>query len=91
LQTITASSATTAQPRAARRYGLILFFVVAYAWDWLFQLLSILIARHTISLPLPRELVETIGFLGPALAALAVTAYEAGGAGVRGHCWPRSA
>jgi len=83
MHTLTASSTTTAQPRAARRYGLILFFVAAYAWTWLFQLLSVLIARHTISLPLPRELVETIGFLGPALAALAVTAYEAGGAGVR--------
>jgi hypothetical protein len=84
MHTLTASNATTAQPRAARRYGLILFFVVAYAWDWLFQLLSILIARQTISLPLPRDLVETIGFLSPALAALAVTAYESGGAGVRG-------
>ncbi len=83
MHTLTASSTTTAQPRAARRYGLILFFVAAYAWTWLFQLLSMLIARHTISLPLPRELVETIGFLGPALAALVVTAYEAGGAGVR--------
>jgi len=53
MQTITVSSATTAQPRAARRYGLILFFVASYAWTWLFQLLSMLIARHTISLPLP--------------------------------------
>jgi len=83
MQTITASSVTTAQPRAARRYGLILFFVVAYAWTWLFQMLSALMARHTISLPLPGELIETIGLLGPALTALGVTAYESGGAGVR--------
>ena len=33
MHTITASSATPAQPRAARPYGMILFFVVAYAWD----------------------------------------------------------
>jgi membrane protease YdiL (CAAX protease family) len=83
MHTFTAASATTAPPRAARRYGLILFFVAAYAWTWLFQLLSVLIARDTISLPLPRELVDTIGFLGPALAALGVTAYESGGAGLR--------
>src|SRR5215213_1794059 len=83
MHTITAASATTAQPRAARRYGLILFFVAAYAWIWLFQLLSALMARHAISLPLPSELVETIGLLGSALAALGVTAYETGGAGLR--------
>ena len=83
MQTITASSVPTAHPRAARRYGLLLFFVAAYAWTWLFQLLGVLITRHTISLPLPRELVDTIAFLGPALAALGVTAYESGGAGLR--------
>ncbi len=63
MHTLTASNATTAQPRAARRYGLILFFVVAYAWDWLFQLLSILIARHTISLPLRASSSKRSGFL----------------------------
>jgi membrane protease YdiL (CAAX protease family) len=83
MHTITATSATTAQPRTVRRYGLILYFVAAYAWTWLFQLLSALMARHTINLPLPGELIETIGFLGPALAALGVTAYESGGAGLR--------
>jgi membrane protease YdiL (CAAX protease family) len=83
MHTIIAASATPAQPRAARRYGLILYFVTAYAWTWLFQMLSALMVRHTINLPLSGELVETIGLLGPALAALGVTAYESGGAGLR--------
>jgi len=76
MHTIIAANATATQPRTVRRYDLILYFVAAYAWTWLFQLLSALMARHTISLPLPGELVETIGLLGPALAAVGVTTYE---------------
>jgi membrane protease YdiL (CAAX protease family) len=76
MQTITASSATTAQPRTVRRYGLILYFVAAYAWQWLCLFLSFLMVHGQITLPVPHELIDTIGAIG-------VTAYESGGAGVR--------
>src|SRR5215470_554243 len=83
MQTITASSATTAQPRAARRYGLILYFVAAYAWQWLCLFISFLMVHGQITLPVPHELIDTIGALSPLLAALGVATYESGGAGVR--------
>jgi hypothetical protein len=63
MHTITAAHATTAQPRTVRRYGLVLYFVGAYAWTWLFQLLSALMARHTISLPYRASSSKQLGFL----------------------------
>src|SRR6476661_8032260 len=83
MQTIAPASVTTAQPRAARPYGLILYFVAAYAWQWLCLFLSFLMAHGQVTLPVPHELIDTIGALSPLLAAIGVTAYEAGGAGVR--------
>jgi uncharacterized protein len=83
MQTITSAGATTAQPRAARRYGLLLYFVAAYAWQWLCLSISYLMVHEQISLPVPHELIDTIGALSPLLAAIGVTAYESGGAGVR--------
>ena len=85
MHTITASNATTAQPRAARPYGLILYFVAAYAWQWLCLFISYLMVRGQITLPVPHELIDTIGALSPLLAAIGVTAYESGGTGVRAH------
>jgi len=55
MQTITAWSATLAQPRAARPYGLILYFVAAYAWQWLCLFISYLMVRGQVSLPAPHE------------------------------------
>jgi len=83
MQTITPASATMAQPRAARPYGLVLYFVAAYAWQWLCLFISFLMVRGQISLPVPHELIDTIGALSPLLAAIGVTAYESGGTGVR--------
>jgi len=83
MHTLTASNATTAQPRAARPYGLILYFVAAYAWQWLCLFISYLMVRGQITLPVPHELIDTIGALSPLLAAIGVTAYESGGTGVR--------
>jgi membrane protease YdiL (CAAX protease family) len=83
MHTITAPSTTMAQPRAARPYGLILYFIAAYAWQWLCLFLSFLMVRGQITLPVPHELIDTIGALSPLVAAIGVTAYEAGGAGVR--------
>ena len=83
MHTLTASSTTTAQPRTARRYGLILYFVAAYAWQWLCLFLSFLMVHGQITLPVPHELIDTIGALSPLLAAIAVIAYESGGTGVR--------
>ena len=56
MQTITASREITASPRAARPYGLILYFVAAYAWQWLCLFLSFLMIRGQITLPVPHEL-----------------------------------
>jgi membrane protease YdiL (CAAX protease family) len=83
MHAITPASVTTPQPRAARRYGLIFYFVAAYAWQWLCLLISFLMVRGQITLPVPHELIDTIGALSPLLAAIGVTAYESGGAGVR--------
>ena len=53
MHAITPASVTTPQPRATRRYGLILYFVAAYAWQWLCLLISFLMVRGQISLPVP--------------------------------------
>ena len=63
--------------------ALLLFFAGAYAWTWSFNLVKILAQRGFVSVPMPFIVLDIAAGLGPLVAALAVTSYEAGGAGRR--------
>ncbi len=67
----------------ARRGGLLAYFVGAYALTWLFWVPAALAGRGAVELPVPGFLLLVLGGLGPMLAAILVSAYESGGAGVR--------
>ena len=67
----------------ARRGGLLFYFLGAYALTWLFWVPAALAARGQLDLPVPGFLLMVLGGLGPMLAAILVSAYESGGAGVR--------
>jgi len=67
----------------SRPFVLRYFFVVAYAWTWAFNLVKILAQRGIIAAPLPFIGLDIAAGLGPLVAALVVTGYEAGGAGRR--------
>jgi membrane protease YdiL (CAAX protease family) len=62
---------------------LLLYFVGAYAWTWSLNLVKILAQRDIVSVPVPFIVLDIAAGLGPLVAALAVTSYEAGGAGRR--------
>ena len=67
----------------SRPFGLLLYFTGAYAWTWAFDFVKILGQRHIVPVPLPLILLDITAGLGPLLAALAVTSYEAGRTGRR--------
>ena len=77
---------TTALPARlplARRGGLLFYFFVAYALTWMFWVPAALAARGQLDLPVPGFLLMVLGGLGPMLAAILVSGYASGGAGVR--------
>lgn len=53
----------------------------AYAWTWSFNLVTILAQRDIVSVPMPFIVLDIAAGLGPLVAALVVTSYEAGRAG----------
>ena len=63
--------------------GLLLYFVVAFAFTWVILGLAILAARGVISLSVSATVLVTLATLGPFLAALSATGYESGRTGVR--------
>ncbi len=67
----------------ARRGGLLAYFLGAYALAWLFWIPAALAAAGRLDLPVPGFLLLILGGLGPMLAAILVSGYESGGAGVR--------
>ncbi len=68
---------------SARRGGLLAYFLGAYALAWLFWIPAALAAAGRLDLPVPGFLLLILGGLGPMLAAILVSGYESGGAGVR--------
>lgn len=66
-----------------RRAGPVAYFVLAYALSWLFWVPAALVARGQLDLGVPDLLLMVLGGLGPMLAAIAVAAWESGGAGVK--------
>ena len=65
----------------SRPFALLLYFVGAYAWTWALNLVKILAQRNIVSTPLPFIVLDIAAGLGPLVAALVVTSYEAGSAG----------
>lgn len=63
------------------KHGVLFYFLGAFGIAWLCLGLAILAGRGIIALPF--SLFVTLGTLGPLLSAIAMTAHEAGGAGVR--------
>jgi membrane protease YdiL (CAAX protease family) len=78
---MTATTTLTTAP--SQPFPLVFYFVGAYAWTWGFNLVKILAQRNIISAPLPFIVLDIAAGLGPLVAALVVTSYEAGGAGLR--------
>jgi membrane protease YdiL (CAAX protease family) len=68
---------------ASRPFALLLYFMGAYAWTWSFNLMKVLSQRDIVSAPMPFIVLDIAAGLGPLVAALAVTSYEAGAAGRR--------
>jgi hypothetical protein len=58
--------------------ALVLYFVGAYAWTWFFNLVKILAQRDIVSVPVPVIVLDIAAGLGPLVAGLALTSYEAG-------------
>ena len=79
---MTATTLSLTKP-SSRPFALLLYFVGAYTWTWSLSLLKILAQRGIVSVPMPLIVVDIAGGFGPFMAALAVTGYEAGGAGRR--------
>lgn len=77
---------STPQPQTtsqSKRLALSLYFILAYGLTWLFWLPAAGIAQARLTLPVPPFVLMLLGGLGPMLAAIMVTAWEAGGQGVR--------
>ncbi len=72
---------TVPSERPAKK-GLFLYFVVTYTFTWVILGLAIIAARGVITLPFSATFFVTLGTLGPMLAAISVTGYESGRAGV---------
>ena len=69
--------------RVYAQNALLLYFVGAYVWTRSLNLAKILAQRHIVSVPMPFIVLDIAAGLGPLVAALGVTSYEAGGAGRR--------
>ena len=85
MQTATTSATPTIAARpagAAGRFPLT-FVLAAFGFSWACWLPLVLAARGLLPLPVPTLAVVLVGSFGPTLAAVAVTAREAGRAGVR--------
>jgi membrane protease YdiL (CAAX protease family) len=78
----TAAGQTLPTPSAAAR-PVLLYFGAAFAFTWLVLGLAVLAGHGVIALPIPATVLITLGTLGPLLAAVSVTAAEAGRTGVR--------
>ena len=74
---------TTRAAGPVRGVALPLYFLGAYALTWVFWVPAALASRQEIGLPVPPAALLVLGGLGPMLAALGVTAWEAGRPGVR--------
>src|SRR5437867_3306004 len=68
---------------SSRPFALFLYFVGAYAWTWSLGLVKIVAQRDIVSVPMPFIVLDILAGLGPLVAALVVTSYEAGDAGRR--------
>ena len=75
-----ATTATTSAPSTRARAFPLMFFVIAFAFTWLFWGLAALGARDVVT-ALPG--LTVIGTFGPLVAAVILTAQESGGVGVR--------
>jgi len=75
-----ATTATTSAPSTRARAFPLMYFVIAFAFTWLFWGLAALGARDVIP-ALPG--LTVIGTFGPLVAAVILTAQESGGVGVR--------
>lgn len=67
----------------SRRLPLTSYFVFAYAWTWLCWWPVAADAAGHLSLPVPRDLLVTLGQIGPFAAALGVAWVTGGGQGLR--------
>lgn len=77
-------------PRTISDKNLFWFFVLAFGITWSILSIAILNARSIITLPIPAGVFVSIATIGSLIAALLVTAREAGGRGVRaliGQCF----
>jgi membrane protease YdiL (CAAX protease family) len=63
--------------------GVLLFFAITHGLMLLCGGLAALVAQGRLTLPAPPLLLVALGGLGPLLAALVATAYDAGGTGMR--------
>ena len=77
------TTSATGEAALARRSGLLAYFLGAYVLTWLFWIPAALAARGQLDPPVPDFLLLVLGGLGPMLAAIVVSAYESGRAGVR--------
>lgn len=83
------SIAPASQPSAppalsgARRYSLAIFLAGTFLVSWLLLALRIIATAAHVPPPLPDTLLITLATLGPTLGAIAASAYESGGTGVR--------
>ena len=75
-----ATTATTSAPSTRARAFPLMYFVIAFAFTWLFWGLAALGARDVVP-ALPG--LTVIGTFGPLVAAVILTAQESGGVGVR--------
>ncbi|HET7089812.1 MAG TPA: type II CAAX endopeptidase family protein [Anaerolineae bacterium] len=71
------------RPARSAQRGMVIYLVVAFGFTWAILGLGILAARGVITLPLSTTGLVTLATLGPMIAALSATAFEAGRAGVR--------
>lgn len=81
--TTTIATDGTLDASSARPYAVLFYVVGAYAWTWSFNLVKILRQREIVSVPMPLIALDIAAGLGPLVASLAVSSYEAGTAGRR--------
>ena len=81
--TTKAATDRTLETASARPFALLFYFVGAYAWTWSLNLVKILAQRDIVSVPMPFIALDIVAGLGPLVASLAVSSYEAGAAGRR--------
>lgn len=60
-----------------------LFFLIAFAWSWLFWIFEALVSHGLMSSPLPSDLMALLGVFGPTLAAIILTVKYTGRVGLR--------